>query len=382
MNQLLSIFSLILGFSLATHADGIVQKTKRLFHAGDRASLNQYIQARTIPQNIWDNVIFGSNDSYLQEYRKGLYGAEAMGGSSLYGTYQILGGIEPWMMVINIKSECLTDQVVFPAYYYVNTKDHVTGAFNNWYWRNKTKLAPLEKQCLTMNSSYEGSWSEGIFYNVEQYSEADQLQSRQCTQVLTQFFKDEKLKLVGDNVNPDSWYLRDRSCIESITGTPDELFALMTENKIGSEDNSTEDNLFGGADEPGTTSGGSLYVALSVLAETSLLNKANVVSLNAIMQRLGPLSEKEILKQKKDVSFSLRSQANVVLVAALRAAKKAIATNQVAAFQGHLKAILTDLVKRHGLSCRGRQGVPKKYLNACENTAFEYGQKLMAFFLN
>lgn len=359
-------------------ADSFIKESQRLFHAGNRSYLEDDIRQQTIPQDVWDKVIFGTSDFDLPEYRKGLYGAETLSGTSLYATYKILAGVEPWVMVINVKPECLTHENLFEAYYQVapaGTGNNLL--FTQWYRKNEESLKPLEATCTTMNDSWK-YWTEGVLYSLNAASPEDQLLSKTCAPVLNQFLNDSKIKVVGDNANPDSWYIRDRSCIESIKGSPNDLFTLLLENKLGPE--YLEQNIFGNTAEPGTYTAGSLYIIMRVLAETTLLDKAHLEGIDSIVKNLS-YSKQEILEKRKDISFASTEDSGYLFSALLRATQKAIRTNNVAAFQKNLLTLLNPLVKDHGRVCHGKLGVSKEYLASCNEMGAQYGKKLINLFL-
>ncbi|HWU42560.1 MAG TPA: hypothetical protein VN132_03945 [Bdellovibrio sp.] len=364
----------------------LVQQTRVLFHAGERKYLEQDIRDKTIPQDVWDHVIFGKTDFDLPEFRKGLYGAEVLVGTSLYSTYKLLEGHEPWVMAIQINPRCLEKNKYYESYYTVNVKTPgENSVFEKWYWQQH-KENPQVEQCLEAPSD-EGIayWPPGKLYSKgsssDSQSEVESRKDKMCQSALDQFIRDMDIKIVGDIANDNSWYIRDRSCIESISGTPDELFKMMVTNQIGNPEDLATTNLFGN-NEAGVFPTGNIYISLKVLAETTLLNQENLEFIDQFLQNLESSDNATLEKSEKlRLSFSTTSFGHVFLIEALQAAKSSIRAKQVSLYQSKLKDLLGNFVKESGEACHGNaNGVSAKYKIACERVASKYGSQVMKFF--
>jgi hypothetical protein len=381
-----------------------------LFHGGKRAYLEEDVRQKGISPEVWDKFIFGKTNFDLPDYRKGLYGADDMGGTSLYTTYNLLAGQEPWVMLIKIKPSC----AVNPGFYYTDytisqAKAKDASMFSKWFLNklnyadatSKQKIELDMQECskeLIINNDPPVAyriWNESIFYSMNKHSVEEQTQTLRCTAYLNEFLLETKIKLVQDNVNGEdgSWYIRDRNCIENISGTPDELFRAISQNQIGNKQTALDQNLFGDLVEPGHFPAGSLYIFLRVLAETSLLKAENTKLLNKIERAMDfdhknpKARDQEIIHlfEKQEFAFNTFRHVNLFVSMAVRAAKQAIKSNQVTAFQKQLAELLTQLRVQHGEACRGGeggfQGVQAENKERCEQVSLLQGQKLMGYFI-
>lgn len=361
--------------SLQAQAD--VTTTRTLFHAGARQYLEEDIRANTIPQDAWDVHIMGGKTGFdLPEYRRGLYGAETVAATGLYATYAFLEGKEPWVMMIKVRGECLDKDHVFSADYDVKASptalDNVD--FNNWYWAHQAELQSITAQCLDG-----GSWKEGAAYNMSLANKTVLNDTLTCTPVLNRFLNETHRKVVSDIENNSSWYIRDRSCIESITGTPDQLFTAIADNAVGDPEEYMWLNLLGDGIDPSEDSSGTTYIVLKVLAETTYLDEAHLSVLKQVVDKFNGVSESDIRKSRDHLSFSTHSDHDIFLSAAYRAAIRAVREHKVPAFQAKLKSLLREFLVQAGKACKGHQGVTKENQRACEVTAQSFGPKLLRF---
>lgn len=340
-----------------------VRETRVLFHAGERAILRENLEAHTVPATAWDKFIMGKTHFDLPEYRKGLYGAETVAGTSLYALYRFLDGGDGWLMAITVKQDCLSPASVHAGGYVVRAEAYDAGRFARWYANHRDRYRKLEKTCLLEYRDF-SEWHEGILYSLQKAAPAERALSDRCTPVLDDYLKEEKLKVVFDAVNPASWYLRDRACIEDIRGTPDELFTLILDQKIGDPDESFIRNFWGRIGEPGTYFGGSTLLLVNVLAETSLLAAPaldRIAALETIFAEwLGPVEKNESAPSLDDDEDNVRVARHL-----LRAARGAIAGSTQRRFQEELRRELSELRADFRKDCQGKFGVPAKKRESC-----------------
>lgn len=374
MKYCLLILSMLwtLVFPFCAHATDWMNRGL-LFHAGFRPFLDGDIENNGISESVWQSAIFGKTNFDLPEYRKGLYGAMNFSGTSLYVTYQLLGGSEPWVMAIQVKKSCLNETSTFDSDYSVQLKGN-GGRFSNWYVKHRAKYKSLETLCLQKFGELM-NWKEGAPYSVSEHDALTQKETKECTPVINDFLNEEKIKVAFDVVNDDSWYIRDRDCIESIKGTPDQLLEMLFANQIGDDDNDVLDNLYGDEFKSGTFFTGSTVMVLKILAETTLLNSAHLARLSGLIQRttmyLGKETEPKVLSldSKTDNPFILRH--------ALTAVVGALSTNHVAPFQDQLRARLVDMTQTLGAACQGAHGVKPEKKSECSRANTSEAKKLM-----
>lgn len=345
-------------FFLTSVAPFSAHAEKVLFHAGSRPLIEEDLAAGTVPQEAWDRFIMGRTNFDLPAHRKGLYGAESLAGTSLYSLYQVLGGKKPWVMMIHVKDDCLTSQATFGGEYSLNLRDG-TDRFSKWYRAHRRENRGYEKLCLTEmgGTNY---WEEGALYSVGDSAEEEQAKTRVCSPVLDRFLRDEKIKVVFDLVNEDSWYLRDKSCIRTIDGRPNELFDAIFSRQVGNGDNDWMTNMYGDSAKPGTFAGGSTFIALSALSEADI-NPARRALLESSVRELTRWLGRD--QEPARLSFDRNDDHPFIL---LRAMNAMLAAKDPLALQGALRERLDAMVTALGAACRGKNGVKAENREACD----------------
>lgn len=354
---------------------GGVRETRVLFHAGERSILEQDVRARTVPQAAWDQFIMGPSTRFdLPTYRKGLYGAETIGGTSLYALYQFLDGRNGWLMAITVKAECLGRESTQGLSYIIDSQITEPSRFARWYEAHRAKYRALEPQCLSKSKEF-SSWDEGLLYDLNKATPEDRARTQACTSVLNDYLIDANIKIAGDAANDASWYIRDRSCIENIKGSPDELFDLIVDQKVGDPDDEFIPNFFGDYGSPGAFFAGSTLVFFNVMAETTHLTPAALPALTALEKDLsswiGDFDE-------KNHAFSLDNNADNPLIVRhlVRAAVGALHKGTASKFQAILKRDLLEIRKVYKAECDGKFGIPAGKVQSCAS-ATEVGTGLL-----
>jgi len=178
-----------------------------LYHFGEKQYLDEDIQNRGVPEASWNNYVMKSRMG-LGPNRVGLYGAVTSHKAENYAQ-----GGNAWMMEIHVKPECRTpDSVVsFNGLY-------KSPIFMKW-WSTKqpsdfSNLIQFSQKCF--NSE------EKAIISPQGFSDPA------CEKTVHAFLDDVKPKMIQDTYNEQAWYIRDRSCIKTIRGTPEEIINIFT----------------------------------------------------------------------------------------------------------------------------------------------------------
>ncbi|MFA6434046.1 MAG: hypothetical protein WCW52_05065 [Elusimicrobiales bacterium] len=246
-----------------------------LLHAGGRSVLTEDINQHGIAQEIWDKFIMsGTGNNYsLPPFRRGLYGIipEDLANISLYGLDQWAKGRENWVMIIHVKDECRQKRSVVTNYELVYDEPPVTDPFTKWLKaqkKEKTLIQETGQPCL--EEGLDKLWNVGTFFGLDDADESMKQRSRTCGGVIQDFFVQTDAKLVvdtanGDPYDPSSWAIRDRSCIEDITGTPEDLFKGIFLGGLSKKGPPVE--LFGDLAKPGDRPWVTLMLMVSIFGE-------------------------------------------------------------------------------------------------------------------
>jgi len=177
-----------------------------IYHYGKRQYMDENVKARTVPQEAWDKFIMGDITRYdLQPSRRGLYGTNGLDTNGFgYGEYS-------WLTRIAIKEECRQPERVA-----VTTRLAVDSRFKAWL---PEYLAREGSQQMTLEQFTEQC-------NWDNY----QGETPDCEAIAGSFFKDKNIAVLQDSAIQKSFYIRDRSCIETIEGTPSELLTILARN--------------------------------------------------------------------------------------------------------------------------------------------------------
>lgn len=335
-----------------------------LFHSGARAHMDTDIREGNVPLKAWNEFIMGKTNFDLPDYRKGLYGAEALAGTGLYSLYRALSGGEPWVMVVKVKKECLEGNALYSEEYNLSAKKEAKGRFHRWYHRNRAKYRHLEKDCWHESKEEFGYWETGALYSLNEADAETKRLTLLCTPVLKDFLDADGVKVFFDAVNDDSWGIRDRSCIEEITGTPDQLLTRILENRIGDPGESFIENFYGSYGKPGLYYGGNTVLFLGVAAETTALTPGTAPALERLAKELRTWVGPE-LKKEAELSLDANGDNPQLLLLAAEKLARVSRSGDPKAFQLSLKAWLAASRAALGKACDGAKGVKPERREAC-----------------
>ncbi|MGZ3743433.1 MAG: hypothetical protein ACXWRE_06515 [Pseudobdellovibrionaceae bacterium] len=246
-------FSKILLFTLFSSTPALFAKTQAseleivapayLLHAGDRKILMEDIRQGGISQEIWEKFIMSGSGNFdgLPSFRRGLYGVspEDLSKISLYGAEQWEKGQENWIMIIHLKPECRQRRFVIENYERIfDNETPVTDPWTLWL-QGKGRKSSLSSDTMEfcIEKGYENLWDAGSFYGLNNADPLRRKKTEICGGVVQNFFEEKGAKLVGDPMNGDyadlsSWTIREPSCIDKLTGTPEDLFQGLILGKL------------------------------------------------------------------------------------------------------------------------------------------------------
>lgn len=202
------IFSITIGFAQAYGAD--TPPPKKLIHLGDKAVLLKNAKLGNVSQEDWDLYIMGTKSRYgLAPYRRGLYGGTNFDELEKYGTIYFGQKKVPWLMEISIKEECRQHK----AY----SSLHEDPRFAEWVMVNINELIGKAMECLHPEIvEVIGDCGQLLQGNVIANGEPES----KCDKWMQRYLDEASSRVVKDNAEFDSWYIRDRSCIENIQASP------------------------------------------------------------------------------------------------------------------------------------------------------------------
>lgn len=254
-----------------------------LLHAGDRKILMEDIRLHGIPKVIWEKFIMSGDGNYdgLPAFRRGLYGVvpEDLTNISLYGLDQWIKGRENWVMILHLKPECRQKRFVVENYQVIHDEEvPVMDPFTLWLSGKgrKTLLSADTLKFCTQNGS-EKFWEVGPFYGLNKTDDDRRRKSEICGGVVQAYFQETGAKIILDPMNGDyadasSWAIRDLSCIDRITGTPEDLFQGLI---VGGLNRGVPADFFGAWEKPQNRPAVSLLLWVNILSEAPGFLQAN-----------------------------------------------------------------------------------------------------------
>lgn len=280
----------------------------RIYHYGKKPFLMEDIQARNVPDEPWTKFIMGDVTRFnLGGSRRGLYGTGGIEANS-FG-----GGDYNWLMEIRIKEECRKPErvVTYPGL----TSDE---RFKDWYKKRKGPEDPTSD--LTYDQfSTTCYWGDVPNMNFHGFND------KKCEAIIQQFLREAKIGIVQDHIITKSFYIRDKSCIETINGLPDEWIELFAE----------EDYLWS--------------------TKCGITNQSHLpgLLLQTLAESTKPISDATVAKLKKNVdslfptdTYNFRPLLSSAIDAAVRCRKK----NSFDAFNGLVKSHMNDSIDVGGYS--------------------------------
>jgi hypothetical protein len=155
----------------------------------------------------------GDKTTYdLRPYRRGFYGTIRLKGN----TYENRHG-ETGMNEIHIKNECrLPSHVV--SVVGLSKDDRFKAWFNSTSRPEFSSIDQFKKSCFEKS---------GLTKNPEFQTFFPMGPESPCETIVNQFLTETHAKIVLDEANVHSFYIRDPSCIQNISGTPDESLQMF-----------------------------------------------------------------------------------------------------------------------------------------------------------
>lgn len=226
-------------------------------------NLKRDVEAHTVPQGDWDKYIMGEATRFdLVPFRRGLYGGETIGSVVGYGDTLLLKGAQPWFMAIQIKEECRQDQSVYSDSF---VKLYDSEHFRSWLKTHPSpqmpNLSSVLDRCFPIATSVGPDFRDAKFNFIDG-------RETPCDQLANRFLTEENIKVVSDDAWADSWYVRDRNCIEDIRGTPSDILRIMATDRTIWNPSSLGQKLAEDEDEHMTPLGeGYKYILLKALLD-------------------------------------------------------------------------------------------------------------------
>lgn len=196
---------------------------KALYHFGSYEPLMKDVAARTVPERDWSRYIMGDETRFGQKiYRRGLYGTAHPGFSSYFGDRLLENEAvrAPWMIRIAVKDECRREEPLNLATLYLDPR--VVRALATFRDPEFPDAASFHSGCYHIDDDSEEEIAD--FEMVTGVAPATP-----CEAMADRIFRTLKPKIAVDSIWHQSWYIRDRSCIERIDGSATSNLKWMTE---------------------------------------------------------------------------------------------------------------------------------------------------------
>lgn len=225
--QALSCSALEVGESIR-RGQAVVPKT--LYHFGTKSSLLKYAKNNGISQSDWDNYIMSGKGRFsLKPFRRGFYGGADTNDISFYSSvvpddfrYNKAAKItHNWLTNFTLKDECRNPEKVVT---FVGLPKNPV--FQKWFNATKNKeefqsVQAVAEVCF-IGDEFNPETVESIY---------SQYELRPCERLLNNFLVEIDAKIVHDSENSRSFYIRDRSCIDSMSALPQEILQMFSEDK-------------------------------------------------------------------------------------------------------------------------------------------------------
>jgi hypothetical protein len=297
--------------AFAATASTVIDIPSVIYHFGSKDHLLQDIKSKTIPNDIWENAIMSNQSRFgLKPYRRGLYGATTPGKAIAYGDSEIHEEKLPWFMEIHIKDECRAENAVLKSFYSLPDDSRFQAALTSLpSGASFTNAQDFKKRCL-----------DPLSHQLDLYAIGEAASELICEKVVHEFMDAKSIKLVGDDGWDDSWYIRDHSCISSITGEPNEILNMMATMPNFWRLDALGDPLSGNLD--GMTNGSAyLVMLLDILQSMDFIEPGIITSLK------GKVSQSDFLDFQEEPFALWAREPGVQLIEAWERCynKKAIA---------------------------------------------------------
>ena len=244
-----------------------------LYHGGSRKTLDEDIKAGTVPKAAWDRYVMGDETNFdLPRWRRGFYGAEEVLITTTYAGISMGRGGAPWTVRIHLAPECRQPAAVFNEYEMFTNEDTV---FGSWLRSTSVLQDPRSAECIYKTGSGRSAWDPGPVYLISQLSENERNTASFCGDVVDRFFNENHIKIVLDGKVINSWYIRDRACIEKLDGSPDDWFDALVRQGLPFFN---DDRL----DEVSENFAAEVAFYLQILAEGPILENSNLAALQKL----------------------------------------------------------------------------------------------------
>ncbi len=219
------------------------------YHYGEKQYLERNARIDEVPEEDWRKFVMGEGQptTYgLPLVRRGLYTGTDLSSISHY-TPNCGSGRTPWIKAIHLKESCRDPKVVGDLSDLQNDE-----RFKKWFDErlNKEELAkkllsspvlkPATPWCLDSfdkfaQSAFQADGKPRIRYHKYHKIQGENENTEIHEEVINEWIKFNDFKvMLNDNTHEQpsqQWYIRDRSCIEKIDGSPEEVLRMVADRK-------------------------------------------------------------------------------------------------------------------------------------------------------
>lgn len=221
-----------------------------IYHVGSAAVVGANEAADTVPLEAWDKFVMGEDTRYgLTPWRRGLYGGESFDDLELYGNLYAGTDKVPAVMGIRIKEECRTKEAV--------SRIRADDFYGEWLERNIGRIVENSLACLYVPESAKNNCADIV---IDAQDVAHGKKANDCDDLVAEYLRDRGARVVKDDIWKDSWYIRDRSCIEGIEGSPEEQLRILAAAKW---DHASRQGAYSGTNGYGLSTFAILVAALT-----------------------------------------------------------------------------------------------------------------------
>lgn len=198
---------------------------KVLFHWGKKEHLLQNAEQGTVPQEAWETYVVGEKGAWnLPPYRRGLYGTA---GLSTNGFGNPINNIKTrWLMEIQIKDECRVPERVVALARLPEDRRFVD-------WMSSAPGLPPE---IASFEEYQKTCTDPSGTGIRKLKNVNYIGTSQsphpCEVILKRYQDEMGFAVAQDEEFARSFVIRDRSCIENIRATPEDLIEIFSKSDL------------------------------------------------------------------------------------------------------------------------------------------------------
>lgn len=179
---------------------------KAIYHFGKEEHMRENAQQGNIPQKAWDEFVMGEYTKWgLARNRRGFYGTAGIDTNSFGSS---------WLVEVQIADACRNPQNVVS---FINM--HKTSRFKNWFNEQNAKEQLFANIQAFKQACYQEDGNPHLSYKGNS-------NDPKCEKVFDSYLESTDVKIVQDHVVDKAFYIRDRSCIKKIVGTPEEIVSM------------------------------------------------------------------------------------------------------------------------------------------------------------